>query len=344
MSRATASTLDAGLHIVRSAAELIACSASCRHGLVPLTPAAFTRLAVDAHLMLLSGDRLRGHCSLWSARCGRWQGQPTGAIGTLDIEDEAAGTVLLGAAAEQLAAAGCRWAVAPLDGTTWNDYRLALSEDASRPPFLREPRYHALLHAALPRAGFSIITRYVSLVIEHLADAVADPRAAPALADWRARGGVLRALTAAELAQRLPDLFAFAQLAFADNVLAASASDAELAALYQPLLPLLRSELVLVAERCGQLAGFVFALPDHAETARGAPLRTVIIKTLAVSPSERGHGLGGALLDAAVAAGRRAGFARAVLALIHEANASLRLAQRHGAPWREYGLYGRQLG
>ena len=102
-------------------------------------------------------------------------------------------------------------------------------------------------------------------------------------------------------------------------------------------------ELVLLAERDGQLVGFIFGIPDLMESARGEPLRTVIIKSMAVHPACGGSGLGGLLMDDCQRAARKLGFERAIHALMRETNLSRRISSRYGRTIRRYTLYQKTL-
>ena len=57
----------------------------------------------------------------------------------------------------------------------------------------------------------------------------------------------------------------------------------------------------------------------------------MILKTLAVDPSVRGLGLGGALMDLAQRSARELGFRRAIHALIHDSNVSRTDQRPHSA-------------
>ena len=56
------------------------------------------------------------------------------------------------------------------------------------------------------------------------------------------------------------------------------------------LLPHARPDLILMAERAGDLVGFMFAVPDLLQARRGESVDTIILKTMAVDPSCRAIG------------------------------------------------------
>jgi GNAT superfamily N-acetyltransferase len=98
-----------------------------------------------------------------------------------------------------------------------------------------------------------------------------------------------------------------------------------------------------MAERPGELAGFLFALPDLLEAGRGDAPRTAILKTMAVRPGRRDAGLGAWLAAECHARAAAAGFTRVVHALMHDANVSAATSRRSARLLRRYTLYARDL-
>ncbi len=107
------------------------------------------------------------------------------------------------------------------------------------------------------------------------------------------------------------------------------------------LLPFVRPELTFLAERDGQLVAFLMALPDVLQAQRGHPVDTVIVKTVAVAPMLSGCGVGSALVTLAHDRARSLGFRRAIHALMHDSNPSLRISRRSARVFRRYALLAR---
>ena len=80
--------------------------------------------------------------------------------------------------------------------------------------------------------------------------------------------------------------------AFSRNVLYTPIAEAEFLAQNHAVLPYVRPELVLLAEKEDALVGFMFAIPDLLQARRGVPIDTVILKTIAVDPAVARHGSG----------------------------------------------------
>jgi hypothetical protein len=100
---------------------------------------------------------------------------------------------------------------------------------------------------------------------------------------------------------------------------------------------------VLLAERRGELVGYLFAIPDMLQAKRGVPIDTIVVKTAAVLPGREYAGLGGLLVSGVHAVASSLGYARSIHALMHESNESRNLSGHYGAPFRRYTLYGKAL-
>lgn len=255
-------------------------------------------------------------------------GLRTVALGEFDCEDAEAGAAVLRRAVAAARAEGYAAALGPMDGDTWRRHRLVVESDG-RPPFLMEPSNPAHHPAAFELAGLAVVSRYVSAA--RPATPPDRPGAAPAEVS-------LRGFRPADARRELAAIHALSLKAFAGNAFYKPiALDAFLDS-YRPVLPMLDHELVLLAETAaGDLAGFLFAIPDYAE---GPAPRSVILKTYASTRKGVGSLLA-ARLHQTVA---DRGFSTVIHALMHEDNLSVRHSDNTGAaPFRRYALWGARL-
>lgn len=269
-------------------------------------------------------------------------GAHAGAIGEVESENAEAVGALLEAAAGHLAEHGCTHALGPLDGSTWHPYRVVTWSADGEPPFALEPNSRPAMADGFRQAGFSPIAHYHSTRLDALPDG--GPRARERAERLKAQGLSIRPFRAEQAGAELDRLFTLAQGAFATNPFYRPIPRAVFRALYEPALALTAPDLVLLAERDETPVGFAFGLPDAAQAARGEPVDTLVVKTVGVDPALQGQGLGGALTDALHEAGRRLGLKRAIHALMHSGNRSVRITQRHGSRViRRYALLARAL-
>ena len=320
----------------------------------PLSPTLYAQGEPDQHLLALTNGRAVARCSLWWRSVPVLPGQRVGCIGHYAATDRAAAAELLRAACAQLHAAGCTIAVGPLDGSTFRAYRFvtarALQGGEPHPSFLLEPTNPEEWPDDFLAAGFAPFSEYLS----DLAPLVGpDPRLEERAARLAAQGIHLRTLDpiifsgtpAAKSAfdRELARIYPLVMTAFANNPLFTAISFGEFHAQYAPVRPLIAPDLVVLAERAGELVGLLFALPDFAQAQRGEPIDTVILKTLAVLPSLAGIGLGSYLTAKVHTQAYDLGYRWAIHALMHIQNRSRRISAHTARSFRGYILFARPL-
>jgi GNAT superfamily N-acetyltransferase len=313
---------------------------TCDHGVSMVSSAERRRHAPDRTLALVDGGSLVARCSCWWTETAVYGGRAVGVIGHYAAADAGSADTLLSKACELLASNGAALAVGPMDGTTWRSYRFMVDRGVE-PTFFLEPDNPDEWVAHWRRAGFDTLASYTSALNDDLGRA--EPRTAPALQRLRDAGVTIRTLDAGKLAAELRGIFGLSLAAFKGNFLYTPISEDEFIGQYRAVLPFLRPELILLAEKEGALVGFMFGLPDLLQARRGAAVDTVILKTVAVDPALGGMGLGGVLIDQVHRMARDLGFQRAIHALIHETNVSRRLSDRTAQTIRRYGLFSKRL-
>ncbi len=331
------------LQRVSSEADL---SAFCRlRDAPPLDPNAPAMRQADSHWLALDGTgEPVARCSLWWTHAPPHSTHRIGCIGHYAAQDREAAARLLDRAVRDLAAAHCTLAVGPLDGNTFRAYRFITRrsfDGPPHPPFFLEPDNPDTWPADFTAAGFRPFEEYYSAITSLDAP---DERLAQAAPWLDAQGITVRSLDRGVFAAELARLYDLIMAAFSRAVLFAPIGRNEFIAQYTPLERLLVPELVLLAEREGQLAGFLLALPDLAQAQRGAPVDTVILKTLAVAPQVGGAGVGSALVALTQERARQMGYRHAIHALMHADNRSRRISAHYARPMRQYTLFARGIG
>jgi hypothetical protein len=307
-------------------------------------------------MVTLDGDRMtdmftlqttRASCSCWWGHLPPLDGQNVGAIGHYNAADDDSGAWLLNEACRRLRdEAGCGIVVAPMDGTTWQRYRLIIDR-GTEPPFFLEPDNPDTWPSHLEAAGFAPLATYTSALNSDLTQA--DPRAAGAAERLAGRGVTIRTLDLANPAAVNEDLrriFKLSLVSFSKNFLYTPIDEDEFLAQYRAVLPVVRPELVLLAEDAkhqGELVGFLFAVPDMLEMRRIGRVDTVIVKTVAIKPGLAYAGLGTLLTDRIHRDAHAHGFRRAIHALMHEDNVSRNISKRYATTIRRYALFAKRL-
>lgn len=277
-----------------------------------------------------------------SAICHQWWQQ--GHVGTIAPAPTAnvnQTRVYLRAECDRLYKAGYAAAIAPIDRNTWCRYRCIVEHypigSSERPLFWQEPDLPSHWPIALHQEGFCPIAHYYSAECADLAQV--DPRY-PELRDRFLRQGIqLRCANLNRPELDLNDIYRVAIVAFARNFLFTPIEQSEFLQRYQPLLPLLDPEWILIAEQAGTIVGFVLGLPDL--FAPQTP--TLILKTVACLPERQWAGLGRWLVASFHHRAHKQGYRCIIHALMHQTNPSLNLSRRYAQPFRRYALFGKVL-
>jgi GNAT superfamily N-acetyltransferase len=290
-----------------------------------VTAEQLARQRPDEMLLVRNGETVVGRCGLWFG---------PGVLGHYYAATAAAGEVVLQEACRRLEGEGCSMAVGPMDGNTWERYRL-VTERGTEPPFLLEPDNPDDWPAHFAAAGFAPIARYCSALCGDLSGDV------PPLRDGCVN---IRRIDLSKFTEELERVLHLSLLCFAENPFYMPISEADFLSLYAPARAFVRPELVLLAEKEGELVGFIFAVPDLLRKMHGEAVDTVVVKTTAVHPDHAGQGLGGHLMARVHQGARECGFRRAIHALFHEDNFSGRISRHTARIIRRYALFARPLG
>ncbi len=308
--------------------------------LPPFNPSDFETQRADLHLRALSdssGEVAR--CSLWWNHVPAYEQHRVGVIGHYAATNDEGAAAVLATAQERLRTAGCTLAIGPMNGNTWRSYRF-ITVRGAEPMFFLEPANPPEWPPQFERAGFSSLASYFSALNRDLSRP--DPRVAT-LEKKIAEAGVVIRSANADLQRELKNIYAVSQVSFRHNFLYTEIPEAEFIAMYEPVLPMARPELVLFAERAGECVGYLFAIPDFALKARGDDVNTFIVKTVSILPHPELRGLGTLLVARVQQLGREMGFRRCIHALMFENNVSLNISRHYATVMRKYTLYSRDL-
>lgn len=294
----------------------------------------------DSRVIVINdASEIIAHVALWWKDTPPMEGQVLGALGGFDALNEEAAKTCLETAGKRLREQACTIAVGPMNGNTWRRYRF-VTESKDREPFLLEPtnpESHPLWWQA---AGFHDLAHYSS----SLMSLPCEPATSPRLRERLKKSGVtISDLNPAHYEEELAAIHALSLKSFASNFLYTPLDEASFIHSYTKVRDHVDPRFVRVAQRDGQLCGFVFAIPDLNALARGEQA-AIIVKTLAVDPEARCPGLGSLLVDEVHEAAAAAGYTESIHALQHETNTSLKITKRNaGETFRRYTIYQKML-
>ena len=308
--------------------------------LLPFHAADFTAHRADLHICALSQEGLaQARCSLWWTHVPSYRQHRPGVIGHYAAVDDEVAAAVLTAALQQLRQVGSTIAIGPMNGTTWRNYRF-VTEPGEQPPFFLEPTNPAEAPRQFERAGLSSLASYFSA----LNDDVSRPDVRREQMEKKiADAGITIRSANSDLGPELARIYEVSKVSFQKNFLYTEIPESEFVAMYRPLLPIVRPELVLIAEQAGRCVGYLFAVPDLAMKTRGLAIDTFIIKTVAVLPEPQVRGLGSLLVARAQQIGHELGFRNCIHALMFEDNISLNISRHYASVMRKYTLYSKDL-
>ncbi|MGB0958952.1 MAG: hypothetical protein ACPGVK_01775 [Halocynthiibacter sp.] len=258
-----------------------------------------------------------------------WNNKPTATLGKFTCTSAKAGHDLLQEAVSFVRQQGIDHVIGPMDGDTWHSYRFVTYSDDS-PAFLMEPTNSGPALEAFKKAGFSAISHYFSARVPLVNAAQTAPSSTDSFRIETWDGTNPEGLFA--------QVHALSTQAFSQNAFYKPISKETFLAMYMPLVPMLKRELIFFARRPDDtLAGFLFGTPNYAE---GPTPNSVILKTYASLAKGAGQHLAYAFHQAA----RNAGYETAIHALIHDDNLSAQRSASEGADiFRRYALWGLRL-
>jgi GNAT superfamily N-acetyltransferase len=308
--------------------------------LLRFNTADFAAHHADMHVCALSQEGVaQARCSVWWTDVSSYRQHRVGVIGHYAATNDEAAVAVLTAALEQLRQAGCTVALGPMNGTTWRSYRF-VTEHGGQPAFFLEPTNPEEWPRQFERSGFSSLASYFSALNNDVSRP--DPRR-EGMEKKIADAGITIRSANSDLGAELGKIYAVSKISFQQNFLYTEIPEAEFVAMYEPLLPIVRPELVLIAEKAGRCVGYLFAIPDLAMKTRGSEIDTFIIKTVSILPEPELRGLGSLLVARAQQIGHELGFRRCIHALMFEDNISINISRHYASVMRKYTLYFKDL-
>jgi L-amino acid N-acyltransferase YncA len=226
--------------------------------------------------------------------------------------------------------------VGPMEGTTWENYRFVLPSPTKS--YTLEPMNPTWYPAQWEAAGFEVLKKYQSNLAHFSEENRKDISAY--LPHFEALGVRFRNFNSANAQEELEKLADFNITAFDAAFLYTPIDKTEFVEKYKKILPLMRDELVILAEQDNRIVGMIFCIPEPRDPER----KQMIVKTLARLPNPEFKGMGEVLCQILVNQALDLGFNQMIHALMRVDNASMRTSDHFwGSIFREYVLMYRTL-
>lgn len=266
-----------------------------------------------------------------------YNGLRTGLIGWYEcIDNDGAAESVLSAVCDYLINNGCDWVIGPINGTTWNRYRLTVPSE-NRPFFLEN--YHKEWYfRQFNNNNFTTVASFYSSKIPLFEST--NERIAHFEQTLEKKGVRIRNFRIEQFEEEIEKIYKVCIQAFKNNFLYTPIEFVSFNKMYEKVKGILDPSLVKIAEDCnGEPSGFLFAVPDLFDPQRSS----AIIKTVAVVPGRTFQGLGTYLGVCTHKEMLQKGYTSVIHALIHESNISGNILSKDGAVYRRYILTGKKL-
>lgn len=233
-----------------------------------------------------------------------------------------------------LKALGATKIVGPMNGNTWQSYRLT-TYYGKHTPFTMEPYTDKHLIQHWENAGFVPEETYSSYIT--------------AIKDWEDRRvdklhEKFSQLSFHELEKKdLSAIFDLSLQSFKRNPYYIDIDKDIYLEKYGNMMSLLKPNVSWVVYDGNDLVGYLFAMLDVGQQAHGEKINRVILKTVAVKEERKYAGLGTYLLYKSVEQMKELGIEYAIHALMYDKNAVQNIIKDNSQKMRGYTLYKRDL-
>jgi len=238
------------------------------------------------------------------------------------INDEQVSAHLFKKVKQYAKSKGYQKLLGPMNGNTWHSYRFSTKEV---PPFFLEHQHKNYYLNQWEEAGFKPYAEYFTFQ-ETLGKYIPNQKNLNWLADKPQLS--VRHLNIANADHDLNLLHQFCSEAFAKNLLYTPISERAFKALYRPILPYLKNDLIdLVIEKkydTETVVGFLFAVEDMYNP------KQLIVKTIARKSGEAFKGLAHFLAERVLLKAANKGYQTLLHAYMESENKSVKMSQKFG--------------
>ena len=285
----------------------------------------------DERWQVSQNNQVLASASIWFNSNHSIDNAKAGLIGHFHSMDHSASIKLIDFCCRELKSKNCIWAIAPMDGSTWKNYRFKTSNN-DQTPFLLEPSNPIEWPNSFKQAGFVNLATYYSLLAKNIN--FIDPRNEKILYKLSKYNLKLRKIDKSNIESEIDRIYQFSIRSFANNLFYTKIDFEEFYNLYKPFLSLLDPDLILLLEEENNIVGYIFSIREE---------NHVVVKTIALDPNRKYTGLGIYLLEESHKIIKNKGFKTVIHALMHEKNPSFLYTKKIANTYAEYELLSKKL-
>lgn len=260
----------------------------------------------------------------------------TGLIGFFEcIDDIEASKRLFESAFKWLKSQGCDFCIGPMNGSSWNKYRIAQPDGS--PNFFLDTYNKHWYSLQFEQSGFEPIATYNSSIVSQTN--ASEERVAKFEKLFKSKGIVTRNINMDNFEDEIERIYEVCLASFKDNFLYTPIPKDEFVGMYLEAKQFTDPRLVYICEKQDTPLAFAFALNDLYEKNK----KRIIIKTVAAKPIQAARGLGAFLTEKIHSESFNSGVDEIIHALMHENNMSNQIMSKNSKIFRKYKLFGRVI-
>jgi len=293
---------------------------------------------LESCYVLLRDQNPVGRFAIYKNPNLKYQSQVAVCIGSYEcIDDFEIAQELLQHAKEVCVEMGYNYAIGPMNGSTWDNYRFSLESDNA--PFFMDLNQHCYYNEQFLKTGFGKIADYRSNIV---ADLKYDCDQLEKFENhYRSKGAIFRNIDASNADVELYKIATFCNKAFANNFLFTEIDPMQFVKKYIQVFEHIDNDLIwIVEDHVGEMHALFFAIPDFND----ATGKTLIIKTMACLPDSKFRGVTTYLVRKTNQLAKAKGYQKIIHALFIKDNLSQMISNKLAtACHKEYALYGINL-
>jgi len=253
------------------------------------------------------------------------------------IDDLGISTYLLEYAKKVCVEAGYNYAIGPMNGSTWDNYRFSLEN--KKDPFFMDLNQHCYYNEQFLKTGFGKIAEYRSNIDEDLK--YDSTQLDKFETYYKSKGARFRHLDVSNVEVELFRIAEFCNLAFANNFLFTPIKPMQFVKKYIKMAAVFDSELIWIVENSvGKIQAILFAIPDYNDQSGN----TLVLKTMASLPNTSFKGVTTYLARKTNQLAKAKGYQKIIHALFIKDNFSQKASLKYATGChKDYALYGINL-
>ncbi len=228
---------------------------------------------------------------------------------------------------------GFEYLIAPMEGSTWDNYRFSIHNDKAN--FFMEPEHHTYYNQQFTENGFEEIAHYYSNIDKN--PTFDDDLIFETEKCIKNKGGIIRHIDINDFENELYKIAKFSIESFKNNFLYTPITPEYFVRKYINYKHIFIPELIQIIEKDDEIQGLTFALPNLADPDK----KSIIGKTVARKQDSPFSGIGNYFAANMNKTALQFGYSEVIHALIISDNASRKISKKsNGKFYKEYKLYG----